>query len=82
MKKERFCHPCCWAGILVVFGAVNWGFYGVFHTNVVANLFGDDTIGAKIVYGLIGISGVVKTIGYFFKCPACPENKEGFSCKK
>ncbi len=44
--------------ILVIIGAINWGLVGVFDFNLVEMIFGDMTIIARIVYGLVGISGL------------------------
>lgn len=43
---------------LVIIGAVNWGLIGFFKFNLVAAIFGDMTILSRIVYGLVGISGI------------------------
>lgn len=46
------------AYILVIFGALNWGLVGIFGLDVVARLLGSG-VGAKVVYILIGISGII-----------------------
>lgn len=43
---------------LIVIGAINWGLIGLFKFNLVELLFGDMTILARIVYSLVGVSGV------------------------
>ena len=43
---------------LVIVGAVNWGLIGFFELDLVAWLFGDLTWISRIVYGLVGISGL------------------------
>ena len=43
---------------LIVIGAINWGLIGLFNFNLVAMIFGDMTIMARIIYGLVGISGI------------------------
>ncbi len=45
--------------LLVIIGALNWGFVGIFDLDLVAKLFGDMTIWARIVYTLVGISALV-----------------------
>lgn len=47
------------AYILVLVGALNWGLIGLFNFNLVAAIFGDMTIPARIVYSLVGISAIV-----------------------
>ena len=44
--------------ILVIVGAVNWGLIGLFNFNLVKLLFGDMTLISRIVYSLVGISGL------------------------
>ena len=44
--------------ILIIIGAINWGLIGLFRFNLVELLFGDMTILARIVYSLVGISGL------------------------
>lgn len=80
MKQQCGCPGCKISGILVVLGAINWGLYGVFGINLVAKLLGDMTTGAKIVYGLIGVAGILRLVSCFVKCPCC-KTDEG-SCKK
>lgn len=44
--------------ILGVVGAINWGLIGLFNLNLVTLLFGVDTLLTRIVYVLVGISGL------------------------
>lgn len=44
--------------ILVIVGALNWGLVGLFGFNLVAALFGEMSMITRIVYDLVGISGV------------------------
>lgn len=44
--------------ILIIIGAVNWGLIGAFNFNLVAMLFGVNTVLSRIVYGLVGIAGL------------------------
>ena len=43
---------------LIVIGALNWGLIGLFGFDLVATLFGDMSILSRIVYSLVGISGL------------------------
>ena len=43
---------------LVIIGAVNWGLIGLFRFDLVAFLFGDMSWLSRIVYVLVGISGL------------------------
>lgn len=44
--------------ILVVIGAINWGLIGFFDFDLVRAIFGDMTLISRIVYALVGISGL------------------------
>ena len=45
--------------LLVVVGAVNWGLMGAFEFNLVSFLFGSGTLFSRIIYSLVGISGLI-----------------------
>lgn len=44
--------------VLVLVGALNWGLVGLFGFDLVATLFGDMSVLARIVYTLVGLSAV------------------------
>ncbi|MCR5265974.1 MAG: DUF378 domain-containing protein [Cyanobacteria bacterium RUI128] len=44
--------------ILTVIGALNWGLVGIFHYDLVASLLGDTSLLTRLVYTLVGISGI------------------------
>ncbi len=44
--------------ILVIIGAINWGLVGIFDFNLVDTLFGVMSVVSRIVYTLVGISGL------------------------
>lgn len=48
----------CLALTLAVIGALNWGLIGLFQFNLVAWIFGDMTLASRIVYTLVGVSGL------------------------
>ena len=56
--------PLHWiALLLVIVGAVNWGLVGLFQFDLVAALFGGQTATlSRVVYTLVGLSGVVVAI--------------------
>jgi len=60
-KKEDFMKTVqIIALVLVIIGALNWGLVGLFNFDLVATLFGGTTaIISKIVYILVGISGII-----------------------
>ena len=52
---------------LVIIGALNWGLIGFFNFDLVASVFGgQDALLAKIVYAIVGLSGLA-TIGLLVK---------------
>ena len=44
--------------VLIIIGAINWGLIGFFNFNLVALIFGDMTMLSRIIYALVGISGL------------------------
>lgn len=68
----KLLHKIAW--ILVIIGALNWGLVGLFEFDLVAKLFADGfgTLSglSRVVYTLVGISGL---IGLFGKkcCKTC-----------
>ena len=52
--------------ILTIIGAVNWGLIGLFNFDLVAVLFGNMSLISRIVYVLVGISGLY-LITFFWK---------------
>ena len=52
--------------VLIIIGASNWAFVGLFNLDLVAALFGDsENIVARIIYIVIGIAGLID-ISYLF----------------
>lgn len=52
--------PIDWIAItLVIVGALNWGLWAAFKLDLVAAVFGDYSMLARVVYGLVGLSAVV-----------------------
>jgi hypothetical protein len=50
---------------LVIIGAINWGLIGFFRFDLVAFLFGDMSWLSRIIYAVVGISGlyIISTYG-------------------
>lgn len=46
------------AYVLTVIGGLNWGLVGAFDFNLVAAIFGEQTLLSRIVYILVGLSAV------------------------
>ena len=46
--------------ILIIIGAINWAFVGLFELDLVAYIFGgSDALLARIIYIIIGIAGLI-----------------------
>lgn len=43
---------------LAIIGAIVWGLVGLFQFNLVAFLFGDSSLLTRIIYCLVGLSGI------------------------
>ena len=57
---------------LVIVGALNWGLVGLFKFDVVAALFGDASLFARVVYSLVGLAGLWAA----YKLITCACNKD------
>ena len=44
--------------VLVIVGAINWGLIGFFRFDLVSFIFGDMTWISRIIYALVGLSGI------------------------
>ena len=44
--------------VLIIIGAINWGLIGFFKFDLVAGIFGQMSVISRIVYALVGISGL------------------------
>ena len=44
--------------ILIIIGAINWGLIGIFEFNLVDTIFGTMSLFSRIIYTLVGISGL------------------------
>lgn len=75
--KQSPCIVCKILTALVIVGALNWGLVGIAHTDLVARALGDMTIAARIVYGLIGLAGLIKIISIIKPCPCCKTSEGG-----
>jgi len=51
--------------VFTVIGAINWGLVGLLEFDLVAALFGEMTVLTRLVYSLIGITGLIN-IGLLF----------------
>ncbi len=51
--------------VVTIIGAVNWGFIGLLDINLVESIFGVDSIIARVIYSLVGLTGLIN-IGILF----------------
>ena len=51
---------------LVIIGALNWLLIGIFKFDLVAMIFGEMSVLSRIIYTLVGLSGIV-SIGLYSK---------------
>ena len=53
--------------LFTIIGAINWGLIGFFQYDLVAAIFGSqDSALSRIIYGIVGISGLIN-LGLLFK---------------
>ncbi len=51
--------------VITIIGAINWGLIGILDFNLVDAIFGNGSLFSRIIYTLVGISGLVN-IGILF----------------
>ncbi len=69
MTGGKSCAVCKIVGLLVGLGALNWGLVGIFQVDLVSRLLGEMSTPARVVYGLIGVAGLIKLISLVKCCP-------------
>ena len=67
---KKACVLCKVVGVLAIIGALNWGIIGLTGNNVVENILGSGAL-LKIVYILVGLSGLALLASFFVTCPKC-----------
>lgn len=62
---------------LIIIGAINWGLIGFFNFDLVASIFGgQQMLLSRIIYALVGISGLYALTFYFTDVNAVDNNIE------
>ena len=51
--------------VITIIGAIVWGFIGLFEFNLVTALFGTDSFFPRVIYTIVGITGLIN-IGILF----------------
>jgi len=62
---------CKISWMLMIVGSINWGLYGLLGMDLVSLLLGAIPMLAKLVYVLIGVSGVYALYGMVTKKGSC-----------
>ena len=68
---KQSCGICKIVGAIAIIGTLNWGLVGLLNFNLVEHIFGMGTTITRVVYGLVGLSGLMLLASYFVICPAC-----------
>ncbi len=71
---KQACFLCKIVGAVAIVGALNWGLVGLLNINAVERILGEGTTITRIVYGLVGLSGLALLVSYFTVCPACKKS--------
>ncbi len=61
----------CKVGALAIIGCLNWGLIGIANVNLVDQIFGAGSGLTRVVYVLVGLSGLALLVSYFVVCPQC-----------
>lgn len=64
----------CIALTIAIIGAINWGLIGIFSFDLVAFIFGNLSWISRIIYTLVGISGIYLITFYMYTCRAAKES--------
>lgn len=67
---KQACVFCKVVGAIAIIGCLNWGLLGIANGNVVENIFGQGAL-TRIIYILVGLSGLCLLASYFVVCPKC-----------
>ncbi len=68
--------------VLLIIGALNWGVVGFFGFNVVTAVFGEATALTRVVYAVIGLSGLYEVFSVTFGYKAMHDRWCEFSAAK
>lgn len=68
---KQACVFCKVVGAVAIIGALNWGLVGVADFNLVDYILGAGSVASRVVYSLVGLSGLALLTSYFTDCPYC-----------
>ena len=72
---KQACLLCKIVGAFAIIGALNWGVIGITGKNVIGHFLGADSGLTRVVYVLVGLSGIGLLVSFFTVCPACKKSK-------
>ena len=67
---KQACIICKIVGVFAIIGALNWGSIGLLKVNFVDQLLGGSSL-VRVVYILVGLSGLALLASFFTVCPKC-----------
>ena len=65
----KCCVMCNLVKLLAAIGAINWGLIAAANKDLVASLFGVGTTASRVVYGVVGVAGVLLLLSFLKLCP-------------
>lgn len=68
---KQACTLCKIVGAVAIIGALNWGLIGLANFNLVDQIFGAGSLLSRLIYILVGLSGLALLSSYFICCPSC-----------
>lgn len=68
---KQACVLCKIVGAIAIIGALNWGLVGIAQYNLVDAIFGAGSVVSRIIYVVIGLSGLALLASFFIVCPMC-----------
>ena len=71
---KKTCFLCKIFGLIAIIGALNWGLVGALGINLVEQIFGSGTGLTRIIYIVVGISGLILLASCLGMCPGCKKN--------
>ena len=71
---KQACLFCKLVGLIAIIGSLNWASVAFLNTNFVEQALGAGTMATKIVYCLVGLSGLALLVSFFTVCPACKKS--------
>ena len=71
---KRSCTVCKIVGAIAIIGTLNWGLIALFNLNLVEQIFGSGMV-TRLVYILVGLSGIALLVSYVYVCPGCKSVK-------